>query len=983
MKFLRIKEKWKRGFIGVEYIIISAIVMIGGIGLYVGSQETIVDTQESGAVLLGDTEAELITQVGTTGNDLITAITVTPNTIYLDEIGDTSSATVSLNPSSSWMIGLNWTSYFNGGKISLTEENSGYKVTVKGLEYGLAKYQVATTDGSAATEILSVQVGQPSEFTITPSSPTIDEGESITVTLINSENLWDTMTIEGWSITSGSSLISIEPSLDGKSAVITADGTENGGTAIVKVSIYDSSFGTTHTAFVSISINEDYFTSFDSNGSGDTFTTLQAASSRETIIPEEYTPTKEGYIFVGWKLSLGGSIYQPGDVYEMPSQNNTMTAQWEAEMYTVVYDLNYDDKLHSTVSLAYETMLGSLPSVSRSGCTFLGWYTEAEGGELISESTLVPLNGATYYAHWSYNAYTITYDTNGGSGTYSNIVNDYLTEVALSATAPTRTGYTFTGWKSSFDNTVYSSGATFEIPYQNTTLTAQWEVNSYTVTFNANGGGTVSPTTITKNYGTALGTLPTVSRTGYTFKGWFTATSGGTQITSTTLMSGAATYYAQWTAISYTQTINYYKKVNGTWTLYNTATDSVAYGTTVYASNYKLTAPTGYEWYSYSSTSWTVTGAKTVSIYYTPLSYTIYFYGNNGTASVSSMTVTYDTPIGSMATATRSYYTFSGWYTTTSGGTLYSSTTTWTRTSNLSLYANWTGAYATINIYNDISKANAYSSSVSVGSSKTFSTPTQTGYTYKSLYNGSTSVVTVSSLTVTVKTTGTATVTINWYATLPTNVGTTYTTDSWTTTTRYLKLNNYGTDMTYYNNYLAAVSTLTSTYSSAGSAKPTSWTSSTTTAPTTWSFANSKYREYKACGITANADGTTRCSASKLAWIGTDTTAPKANGSSSWSYSGYLATWTWKISTDTLSSVRVNKIQASWYSGMTGTIYSVSYGGTNTYFANQGVTWGGYGATTYNYHNKASGTGAAAWLYMNRQDRDYAANSTGWYADGS
>jgi uncharacterized repeat protein (TIGR02543 family) len=68
--------------------------------------------------------------------------------------------------------------------------------------------------------------------------------------------------------------------------------------------------------------------------------------------------------------------------------------------------------------------------------------------------------------------------------------------------------------------------------------------------FNANGGSSLSESSITKPSGTAIGTLPTVTRTGYTFNGWYTAESGGTKIDSTTMLTTDVMYYAQWTVIA-------------------------------------------------------------------------------------------------------------------------------------------------------------------------------------------------------------------------------------------------------------------------------------------------------------------------------------------------------------------------------------------------------------------------------------------------
>ena len=76
------------------------------------------------------------------------------------------------------------------------------------------------------------------------------------------------------------------------------------------------------------------------------------------------------------------------------------------------------------------------------------------------------------------------------------------------------------------------------------------------MTFDSNGGDTPTPETISLTDGDPIGALPTVTRTGYTFNGWFTSPTGGTQITTATVPSGSTTYYAQWTPISLTVTFN-------------------------------------------------------------------------------------------------------------------------------------------------------------------------------------------------------------------------------------------------------------------------------------------------------------------------------------------------------------------------------------------------------------------------------------------
>lgn len=118
-------------------------------------------------------------------------------------------------------------------------------------------------------------------------------------------------------------------------------------------------------------------------------------------------------------------------------------------------------------------------------------------------------------------------------------------------------GYTFNAFQIS-NNMYQTSNGNWTMHTQgNITITTTATPNKYTVTFNANGGS-VSTTSKTVTYDSTYGTLPTPSRTGYNFKGWFTATSGGTQIASSTTYTtvGNQTLYAQWTINEYTVTLN-------------------------------------------------------------------------------------------------------------------------------------------------------------------------------------------------------------------------------------------------------------------------------------------------------------------------------------------------------------------------------------------------------------------------------------------
>ena len=139
------------------------------------------------------------------------------------------------------------------------------------------------------------------------------------------------------------------------------------------------------------------------------------------------------------------------------------------------------------------------------GYTFGGW-NKADGTAWDYASDKVTDN-ITLYAKWAANTYTITFDTAGGSE-IAPITQDYGTAITVPAD-PTREGYTFIGWDKEIPTTM---------PAENMTVTAQWKINRYTITFDTNGGSEIAP--ITQDYGTAITAPADPTREGYTFIGW-------------------------------------------------------------------------------------------------------------------------------------------------------------------------------------------------------------------------------------------------------------------------------------------------------------------------------------------------------------------------------------------------------------------------------------------------------------------------------
>ena len=229
-----------------------------------------------------------------------------------------------------------------------------------------------------------------------------------------------------------------------------------------------------------------YTITFDTNG-GSEIAPITQDYGTEITAPDN--PTRKGYTFKGWDKEIPET---------MPAENITVKAQWEINQYTITFDTNGGSEI-APITQDYGTEITAPDNPTRKGYTFKGWDKE------IPET--MPAENITVKAQWEINQYTITFDTNGGSE-IAPITQDYGTEITAPAD-PTRKGYTFKGWDKEIPKTM---------PAENMTITAQWEINQYTIIFDTNGGSEIAP--ITQDYGTEITAPDNPTRKGYTFKGW-------------------------------------------------------------------------------------------------------------------------------------------------------------------------------------------------------------------------------------------------------------------------------------------------------------------------------------------------------------------------------------------------------------------------------------------------------------------------------
>ncbi len=213
------------------------------------------------------------------------------------------------------------------------------------------------------------------------------------------------------------------------------------------------------------------------------------------IIP--FAPTKEGYTFSGWFVkTAGGTILMP-DV--MPENNIDAYGNFSINSYTITFDTVGGFEI-PYITADYGTKITKPVDPTREGYTFAGWDVE------IPET--MPAKDMLITAKWKINPYTITFDTDGGTE-IPYITADYGTTITKPA-KPTREGYTFAGWDVEIPEIM---------PAKDMLITAMWDINQYTITFDTDGGTEIL--SITADYGTRI-TKPEDAPTkeGYVFAGW-------------------------------------------------------------------------------------------------------------------------------------------------------------------------------------------------------------------------------------------------------------------------------------------------------------------------------------------------------------------------------------------------------------------------------------------------------------------------------
>ena len=358
-------------------------------------------------------------------------------------------------------------------------------------------------------------------------------------------------------------------------------------------------------------INQYTFT-FDADGGSDVAAITQ---NYGTKIDSPTAPTKTGYTFAGWVPAIPETV---------PAENMSFKAQWTINQYTLTFDA--DNGTEATViTQDFGTKFDSPAAPTKTGYTFAGWDSE------VPET--IPAENKSFKALWTINQYTFTFDSDGGSDVAA-ITQDYGTKIET-PTAPTKPGYTFAGWVPAIPETV---------PAENMSFKAQWTINQYTLTFNADNG--TEATVITQDYGTKFDTPADPTREGYTFAGW-------DMDIPETIPAEDMRFTAKWIANQYTLTFD---SDGGS----DVAAITQDYGT-------KIETPaaptkTGYTFAGWDNEIPETMPAESMSFkaQWTINQYTLTFNADNGTENVE-ITQDYGTKFDTPADPTREGYTFAGW----------------------------------------------------------------------------------------------------------------------------------------------------------------------------------------------------------------------------------------------------------------------------------------------------------------------------------
>ena len=402
----------------------------------------------------------------------------------------------------------------------------------------------------------------------------------------------------------------------------------------------------------------EYNITMDLNGGSGQEKVVYTMTDEDFELP---TPTRNGYEFVGW---TGEGITTPQTSVKIPkgsTGDKAYTANWQVIEYTITLDTN-GGPVVSPIKYTVEDTF-TLPYILRPGYEFAGWTLDGSG--MLPATTLIIYYGTTgdlhYKAEWRLAEYTINMDLNGGSGKEKVVYT--ITDEDFELPTPTRNGYEFVGWKG---EGITTPQRIVKIPKGSTgnkAYTANWKVIQYTIITLLEGGNAGSSGAYVYTVEETF-TLPTPTRTGYTFWGWTGEgiTTPQPNVTIPKGSTGDKTYIENWVETGYTITLD----LNG-----GSGKEKVIY--TMTDEDFELPTPTrnGYEFVGWTGEGITTPqtsvkipkgsmGNKAYTANWKVIRYTITLVTNGG-AVIASIRYTVEDSVTLPIPPERPGYEFAGW----------------------------------------------------------------------------------------------------------------------------------------------------------------------------------------------------------------------------------------------------------------------------------------------------------------------------------
>ena len=268
---------------------------------------------------------------------------------------------------------------------------------------------------------------------------------------------------------------------------------------------------------------------------------------------------RDGFTFLGWFSSANRGNQVTTNHHVTAATSRTLWAHWSEtgwpEQQTVTFNAQGGTCAMKSMAFDFGGKYAGLPVAEREGFTFLGWFSSAEGGNQVKEtSNVTDALARTLYAHWSDSGWperqSVKFNSQGGTGATATMAFDFGGKYA-GLPAAEREGFTFLGWFSLAEggNQVKETSNVTDALAR--TLYAHWSDSGWpeqqTVRFSPQGG-TCATATMAFAFGGKYAGLPVAEREGFTFLGWFSKAAAGNRVKENNNVTTALsrTLWAHW-----------------------------------------------------------------------------------------------------------------------------------------------------------------------------------------------------------------------------------------------------------------------------------------------------------------------------------------------------------------------------------------------------------------------------------------------------